>query len=94
MTNEIQVYTARAIEVSATNGSELIQCGRCKGTGENNFEHFCRVCKGIGKVIMASPYVKCDRCKGTGENNFEHFCRVCKGVGVVPYGAIKNYSNT
>ncbi|MHC5056620.1 MAG: hypothetical protein ACYTKD_18145 [Planctomycetota bacterium] len=72
----------------------IIKCGRCRGIGENNREHQCRVCKGTGKVRLGIPsdwmleghdigILKCGRCRGTGDNNREHFCSVCKGVGAL-----------
>jgi DnaJ-class molecular chaperone len=81
-------YTRIVIERSPD--AFLVKCGRCSGTGENNREYECHVCKGTGKVLLQVPpewsgenlgILKCGRCGGTGENNREYFCRVCKGVG-------------
>ena len=66
----------------------LLKCGRCNGSGENNREFRCRVCRGTGKVVLRthgaeSGPLRCARCDGRGENNREYFCRVCSGVGAL-----------
>jgi|SRR5208282_5323613 len=78
------------IVIESGSGSIIDRCGRCLGTGENNREYKCHVCKGTGKVRLDVPpdldctnigVLECGRCHGTGENNREYFCRICEGVG-------------
>jgi DnaJ-class molecular chaperone len=76
-----------------SSGKTLIQCNRCEGSGENNYERMCHICEGKGSLVIEheAPLIMCGRCKGTGENNYERFCSVCKGAGIVPsYGSWKH----
>jgi len=72
-----------------------IRCAFCKGTGKDPFGvlsplSLCQVCKGTGKVKVASPAIKCAFCKGTGIYLDKRItCTVCGGKGMVtaPKGA-------
>ena len=88
----MSVIYYRAVILDEAPDAYLVKCGRCSGTGENNRENTCHVCKGTGKVLLKiNPewsgsdigVIKCGRCQGTGENNRENFCKVCKGIGAL-----------
>lgn len=86
----VSIYMAVVIE--RTPDAFLVKCGRCGGSGENNREYECHVCRGGGKVLLRVPadwanrdlgILKCGRCGATGEKNREYFCKVCNGVGAI-----------
>ena len=60
-------------------------CGFCGGKGEKPKGTKCHVCKGSGKVSIATPAMVCAYCRGTGQakprSNIT--CTVCAGRGVV-----------
>lgn len=75
-------YTSVVIETNPD--AFLVKCGHCGGSGSGP----CRVCNGVGKVLLRVPpdwtgrdigVIKCGHCEGEGSGP----CRVCHGVGAL-----------
>lgn len=82
------------IEIEVPNGSILLDCRFCGGTGSilDAFTRYsCPVCKGIGKNKIDAPsqaeLTDCRFCNGTGivlDSFIRKPCPACKGTGFLP----------
>lgn len=77
-------------ENQLTDGSKIINCPYCDGTGEENhfYRTICRVCGGDAEIKITFPKdskpISCAYCEGTGKENkfYGTVCRICNGIGV------------
>ena len=86
-------YFATIKECSYCNGTGIIECPQCKGSGKIVTSTYCKFCDGTGKkyqngIIINCPYCQngtietntiCSACNGTGYIK----CPVCSGSGII-----------
>lgn len=60
-------------------------CGWCRGTGNDRSTHErpCRICEGLGSVLVAQPANSCAWCEGNSVDRIDTDkpCRSCDGTG-------------
>lgn len=66
-------------------------CVLCKGVGYMQLLNYtCKVCQGVGKINIKTPYVQCATCKGQASIN-GMMCPICKATGHVPAQNLVTY---